>query len=177
MHKTEIISALREKHRDFTDYIVSLNDADFTYSHRNGKWTAGQQAEHIYLSVSPVATAMKLPNFILGPAFGKSNRPSGTYDEVVAKYKTKLAEGGVATSRFVPEIQTNLHKAELKTKVDTAVEKLCGRIDKFSEEQLDTFLLPHPLLGKMTLREMLYFTIYHVQHHHRMTVENLGNRV
>lgn len=24
---------------------------------------------------------------------------------------------------------------------------------------------PHPLLGKLTLREMMFFTIYHVQHH------------
>jgi hypothetical protein len=25
--------------------------------------------------------------------------------------------------------------------------------------------LPHPLLGKLTLREMLYFTAYHADHH------------
>jgi len=29
-------------------------------------------------------------------------------------------------------------------------------------------LLPHPLLGKVTVREMLYFTIHHVQHHHAL---------
>lgn len=173
MNKFEIISALREKHLDFTDYIASLSDEDFMYFPMEEKWTAGQQAEHIHLSVSPVATAMKLPNFILGPAFGKANRPSRTYDEVVAKYQRKLAEGGVATSRFRPDTVTATQKAEIKNRVDSAVEKLCGRIEKFSEEQLDTFLLPHPLLGKMTLREMLYFTIYHVQHHHKMTILNL----
>ena len=30
---------------------------------------------------------------------------------------------------------------------------------------LDAVLLPHPLLGKLTVREMLFFTVYHVQHH------------
>jgi hypothetical protein len=25
--------------------------------------------------------------------------------------------------------------------------------------------LPHPLLGKLTVREMLFFTLYHQRHH------------
>jgi len=47
------------------------------------------------------------------------------------------------------------------------VQALARRIDRFSETQLDQLILPHPLLGKLTLREMLYFTIYHVQHHQK----------
>ena len=33
------------------------------------------------------------------------------------------------------------------------------------KKQLDHYLLPHPLLGKITLREMLFFSAYHIQHH------------
>jgi hypothetical protein len=33
------------------------------------------------------------------------------------------------------------------------------------EADLDRYLLPHPLLGKLTLREMLHFTLYHNYHH------------
>ncbi len=44
---------------------------------------------------------------------------------------------------------------------------LCSKVDTCSKGQLDTFILPHPLLGKVTLREMLYSTIYHVQHHQK----------
>jgi hypothetical protein len=33
------------------------------------------------------------------------------------------------------------------------------------EAKLDNFIAPHPLLGKITLRELCYFTIYHTQHH------------
>ena len=32
-------------------------------------------------------------------------------------------------------------------------------------DDLDKYVLPHPLLGKVTLREMLYFTIHHNEHH------------
>ncbi len=47
------------------------------------------------------------------------------------------------------------------------------RVDSFSEAQLDALILPHPLLGKLTLREMLYFTIYHVQHHEKQALHNI----
>jgi len=47
----------------------------------------------------------------------------------------------------------------------------------FSEEDLDKLILPHPLLGKLTLREMMYFTIYHVQHHQRIVERNLAAKV
>ena len=43
---------------------------------------------------------------------------------------------------------------------------------KLDEEDLDNYILPHPLIGKTTIREMLYFTIYHVQHHHKAIVDN-----
>jgi hypothetical protein len=48
------------------------------------------------------------------------------------------------------------------------VTTLNKRLKKYSEASLDELILPHPLLGKLTLREMLYFTIYHAGHHHHL---------
>jgi hypothetical protein len=42
---------------------------------------------------------------------------------------------------------------------------LTGAIRRWDEAALDRYRLPHPLLGKLTLREMLYFTLYHLGHH------------
>jgi len=36
---------------------------------------------------------------------------------------------------------------------------------KWKEPQPDAYIAPHPLLGKITLRELVYFTIYHTGHH------------
>ena len=58
-------------------------------------------------------------------------------------------------------------KEKLKEKLKNEVLNLCLSIEKISEEDLDYYLLPHPILGKLTLREMLYFTIYHVKHHEK----------
>lgn len=128
-----------------------------------GKWSPAQQTEHLVKSVRPVTLAFGLPKFILPLLFGRSNRPGRSYDELVIRYKTKLAAGGRASRPFVPGTPTNLKSLYLQ--LERTVNKLGKRVNRFSEDQLDTLMLPHPLLGKLTLREMLYFTAYHARHH------------
>jgi hypothetical protein len=43
--------------------------------------------------------------------------------------------------------------------------RLREALEGWSERDLDRILLPHPLLGKLTTREMLFFTLYHDRHH------------
>lgn len=101
MNKSEIIAALN-KHVDlFNQHIASLNKEKFE-STPDAKWSAGQNLEHLYRSIKPLNLAYALPGFILKLIFGKTNRPSKTFDELVMKYQTKLAAGGRATGRFVP---------------------------------------------------------------------------
>jgi uncharacterized damage-inducible protein DinB len=46
-----------------------------------------------------------------------------------------------------------------------AVQELVRAAGRWSERALDARQLPHPLLGKLTVREMLFFTLYHNRHH------------
>lgn len=34
-----------------------------------------------------------------------------------------------------------------------------------SDEILDTYQIPHPIIGLISVREMIYFTLYHYKHH------------
>jgi hypothetical protein len=97
--------------------------------------------------------------------FGNANRPSKTYDELVEKYNSKLLIGGRASGPFVPKTISFEQKELLLEKYYKHKEKLISKITKISEEDLDKYILPHPLLGKITLREMLFFTIHHNVHH------------
>lgn len=173
MNKEQIQSRLKENHQRFVDVITSLNDSDFVYT-ANGKWTAGQQLDHIYRAVSAVNNALLLPKFVFLMFIGKANRPSKDYDGLVARYKTRLQEGGRARGRFVPGKIAPAEKTKLAARLLRHVDGLCKKIDGYSEEQLDFYILPHPLLGKVTLKEMLYFTIYHAEHHQKATLANLG---
>jgi len=173
MNGEEIKNKLQENHKQFAELILSLNDHDFLFT-ANNKWTAGQQLDHIYRSVAALKQALVLPKFVIRLIIGKANRPSRDYASLVAKYKLKLEAGGRAGSRFVPSTVGPGDKNKLKDKLLKAVNGLCKSIDRYDEQQLDHYILPHPLLGKLTLREMLYFTIYHAEHHQQLTLRNLG---
>jgi hypothetical protein len=173
MERKEIISLLAENHNSFIQYINGLTNEEFLFN-SGQKWTAGQQLEHIYLSVKPVIQILSLPKFFIRIVFGKANRPGRTYDDLVKRYLIKLENGGRATSRFIPKTIAINQKETINKRLTKNIKILCLKIEHFTEKELDTLILPHPLLGKLTIREMLYFTIYHVAHHHEITKRNLN---
>lgn len=176
MNRNEIILLLQQNHQSFFDLIENLQQPEFNKK-VSDKWTPAQQYVHILKSVAPVNMAFVLPRFILKWKFGKANRPSKTYDQLIEKYKTKLQAGGRATGQFNVEKDYDFEQREiLFKKTRTVVTQLCKRINNYSEEALDYYILPHPLLGKLTLREMLYFTAYHVQHHQQLVTDILNNK-
>ena len=42
---------------------------------------------------------------------------------------------------------------------------LITSLNKHTEQELDRFKLPHPILGKVSLRELALFTSFHTIHH------------
>ena len=173
MNIAELKIKLTDNHKSFIATINSLSDAEFMFS-ANEKWTAGQQADHLLLAVKPINKILAMPKITMKVMFGSANRPSKTFEELVQKYTTKLAEGGKATAQFVPPVIELKQKEKLLSELLQSAEKLCKQLDDFTEAQLDEYILPHPLLGKLTLREMMYFTLYHVEHHQKITLRNLG---
>ena len=171
MKKNELQEVLVKNHTEFTEFIRGLSDVVARNS-LPGKWTAVQQLDHIVKSVAPVRTAFVLPKFLFPLIFGRANRPSRSYDELVTKYKEKLQAGGKSTARFLPD--STCDRFAIIQALENRVNSLSSRIERFSESELDEFILPHPLLGKLTLREMLYFTIYHVEHHHLQVNLNMA---
>ena len=173
MNKESIIKELSEKHQSFTEYIQSLTDNEFIDKRNSTKWSAGEQLQHIYLSVRPVNLAMLIPRFILRFLFGKPHQIR-TYEELVVTYQKSLLNGGKAGSQFIPK---NVSIGKRKILIDDLtglIKSLNEKIERLSEQDLDKYILPHPLIGKISIREMLYFTIYHVQHHHKTVVENIN---
>jgi len=175
MERHEIIPRLKESHSSFVKYIDGLTDDEFLYKYQE-KWTAGQQLEHIYLAVRPVVLAFKLPKFLIGTIFGQAKHSGRTYDELVKKYQYVLQNGGKSSRPFVPKNVKATQKEKLIKALTDKVTALCSGVETCSEQELDTLVLPHPLLGKLTMREMLYFTIYHVGHHHQAVKRNLELR-
>ena len=164
MDRTQLKGELQHHYDRFIEHVLAMPAEQLDKS-RNAKWTPVQHLDHLHRAVRPLAMALLIPKWVLRWRIGKPNRKPRTYEELVARYKEKLAAGGRASGRFVPPAIGAKEAEEKATAVRKQVNKLIERIDGWSEPELDGTLLPHPLLGKLTVREMLYFTIYHAQHH------------
>lgn len=153
------------------EYISSLDDQKFIHS-QNAKWTAGQQLSHVYLCLTPISQALVSKEFIR-QKFGLIDRPLMGYDEVIDKYINALATGGKAPGRFVPDPVTYKDKAALSNNFNALLTLIRQQLDGYTDEELNTLILPHPLLGSMTIRELFYLMSYHATHHLRQTERNL----
>jgi len=163
-NKQSIATALDEAVAEVNQYVQSLDESSFGRA-PEGKWNAGQQLDHLLRSIQPLNLAYRLPDFALKIMFGKANRPSKTYQGLVEKYESKLALGGRASGRFIPKTIPYSNRPLLIRRYEKEKNKLVKCIQQYDEDALDQYILPHPLLVKLTLREMLFFTIHHNFHH------------
>lgn len=164
MHKDEIILASKNIFTRFTDTCLQIPDEIF-FLQPMEKWSIAQNVDHLIRAVKTTRLAYSLPKFFIRVSFGKPNRSSRTYEDLVANYKLKLEQGGKASGRYIPRI-TTIKKFSLIQKWQKENEKYLESLElRWSDHQLDQFMAPHPLLGKLTLRELCFFTIYHTGHH------------
>jgi hypothetical protein len=117
---------------------------------------------------------MGIPRILLKWNFGLTNRSSRSNGELIEKYNLKLQEGGRASGRFIPKEVSFAKRDLLNAQLNKLIKSLSARTLKYSESDLDLYILPHPLLGKLTLREMLYFTAYHVVHHEELVKKGIA---
>lgn len=173
MNKQTILQLINDNYHSFADYINDLTADEYSFSYKN-KWTAAQQLEHIVLCLSPLVQVFSMDKPMIEQYFGKTEREGQDYETLLTAYKEKLNEGGKAPKQYVPDNEIQNQKEMLIGKLVHLVKALCLKIETFSDHELDTLLIPHPLLGKLTLREMLYNAIYHVEHHKEQTILHLN---
>lgn len=165
-----IIQALSDAEREVAAFFASLS-ADEWVLRVGSAWTPAEHLDHLNIAVSAVARGFSMSRLLLRLRFGRARHASRTYEAVRADYRARLAGGGRASGRFVPvredpasEEQSVRHQA-LLARWQRVNARLRSAVAKWSERELDRIQLPHPILGKLTAREMLFFTIYHDGHH------------
>ena len=153
----------------FTELAAYCNNVDeaFFFMHIDNKWSIAENLQHLIISAKITNLALRVPRFMLRMFYGKPNRPSRSYEELITKYNHKLEAGAVASGRYIPkEKEINKGKDELINNWNAIAAKYLGRIKYYwDEEALDNYIVPHALLGKITIRELMYFTIHHTKHH------------
>ncbi|MCA9925664.1 MAG: DinB family protein [Anaerolineales bacterium] len=165
--KDEVLAGVVAEKTAVSAFFSNIDDDAF-FAAPPQVWSPAENLVHLIKSSSPVVMALNLPQMVLRLRFGKANRASRTLAEVRTEYvEVALAGGGVAGGPFLPKVneQSAAEKRCILEKWQEKCEALVQAIGKWSEAELDEHLLPHPLLGKMTVREILFFTLYHNMHH------------
>jgi hypothetical protein len=167
LHKDEIIRESEKAFHRFTAFCEGLPAERFFFQPADNKWSVAQNLQHLAISVKTTTAAYALPKFLVRLIGGKPNRPSRTYPELVAKYQRKLADGAKAKGRFIPRpVKPGTKKEDLVNNWRQFTTIYLQALKKnWPDELLDHYIVKHPVLGKITLRELCYFTIYHTEHH------------
>ncbi len=166
MDKEAIADLIETKHSELISWLENQPE-DSWIQGPDGKWTTGQQALHLLQSIRPLNDALSLPKFLLRFKFGKANRPVRDYDAIVQRYQERLedAKGKTFKGSENMKIPTLSDKHYILNRLQTEYKKLQYKTRKISDKNLDTVILPHPLMGKMPVREIIMWTAYHVEHH------------
>jgi uncharacterized damage-inducible protein DinB len=169
----EISAALLRNWQEVQQTIEGLSDEQFTRQ-AEGKWSAGQHLEHLLRSAQPLRKALTYPKFVIRLVAGKPNRATRSFDDVHQRYLEKIKQGGAASGKYIPPAVDISRKASLLRDYAKEGELMARNLDRnWDEQSLDNYLLPHPLLGKVTVREMMFFTVFHTEHHRNLILRDL----
>jgi hypothetical protein len=170
--RAEILTALQQAHVQVSEAASRLSDAQF-FEQGDPDWSAAGYLKHLILSVKPFARLLNFPAARVEKLFGTTSAGSMTSVELVAKYEARLraglrAEGAPAftpASYKIPADAGDDIQGYLITTWDKTNQQLIAALPNWSEANLDTYQVPHPALGDLTLREMCIFTVFHNRLH------------
>jgi DinB superfamily len=163
--RDEIIEGIAQVKLDGAAFWGAFDTPAF-FAPLGDAWSPADNVRHLAKSTRAVAKALAMPKLALWLMFGRTRRPSATYDEIRDRYAAipeKKAGAYSPSSRAESDLET--WRKTILWQLDEADRTLATAAAKWSDPRLDRYQLPHPLLGKLTVREMLFFTIHHHRHH------------
>ena len=174
MDKDAIADLLEQKNKPLFKWLENQSN-DKWESGPKGKWTTGQQVLHLLQSIKPLNYALSFPKFVLRYKFGKANRAVRDYQTVVKRYQELLLDipkGRVSPFSNNMKFPSIKEKQYLINRLQVESKRLQYKTKKLSDKNLDEVILPHPLMGKMPVREIIMWTAYHTEHHTKQLIEN-----
>ncbi|MGB0978694.1 MAG: DinB family protein [Croceimicrobium sp.] len=165
MNKAEMRLKLESQHQDLMSFLKNMKEEQI-HIQKDGKWSAIQNVDHLLKSIKVVNSAVHKPSILLRSAFGKPNREARSYEGLVQRYRERLADRTAdAPKEYQAADPKELDVPTVLKEYDKEVQRFLKFVKKVKDRKLDGTLLPHPLLGKLLMREILYFMHFHTNHH------------
>ena len=164
MDKKTIIKSLDENVIQFNELVKYLNKDEFEIN-INHKWSAGQDLVHLIKVLKIVNIGFTLPKPLLHLMYGINKNEARSFQLLQTLYKNALEGGAKSPSIYIPKPVLFESKNHLIQKHSTLNQLFIDKMNDHSDNALDRYRLPHPILGKVTLRELASFTSFHTAHH------------
>ena len=167
----EIADALERLHQHSVAFYATLSTAAFV-APQGTAWSPADHVRHLTKSMRALNRGLRLPRLVLRLRFGRAKSASRTYEAVMQAYRKRLETFDGRNNPFAPATSRGADaeawRAEVMRFHEVAVQELVRHTLRLGEPALDKYQVPHPLLGMLTLREMLFFMVYHNLHHVRL---------
>jgi len=152
-------------------------EAERFWSRHDRNWSPADNVHHLMISTAPVTLALRIPRLMLQVCFGMTRTPSRNWEALRSAYRDGLAAGATA-GRYAPPrkavpVEAAADQGRLVLQCEGTVLRLEKAIEPWREQDLDRYRLPHPVLGRVTVREMLMFTLFHFDHHREIVARRL----
>lgn len=163
--KTEILSSIEDVAEKIESYYTSLSPEQFFHDGLGG-WSAAQNLSHITFIGSLAVYLFGLPRFLFLP-FGKQNvqRDFNTLKNDYIGSDKVIFIGPLAPSSIAPPIDAKNVIQTMVSDCRKVYRELNLAVQSIPEEDMDNYSLPHPSMGMLSLREMIYVLIIHPIHH------------
>jgi len=173
----EIITKHKIVDDNLNTFFASLSQEQFTESINDG-WSPAEHIAHLIIGNKIIAKALSIPKTMLALRFGKAakDRKTDSYSNLTNNYKTALSTGFKAPKEFVPKEDKMIwEKDEALNTLQISSARFVESLNKWDDTTIDSYLLPHPALKKkISIREMLYFELFHSLHHRNNVAKDLG---
>jgi hypothetical protein len=164
---TALEKNLAEAAETCLNLATSVPDAAF-FDNSNGKWSIAENLIHLDVSAKRLAGAMSLSKEDLAAKFGTATKPSRPYEDIpTIYYATASQKAIVAPPAFAATQTADTTRASVVEGFKKSHAFLAAALANFKADDLEKYQIPHPLLGLLTVREMIYFTVFHIGHHQK----------
>lgn len=175
--KEEILSclALLQKEVEFFFHKIGVN---YFFTHSLGGWSPSENLSHLTFTTNILALSFRFPRFILKMIYGNADSERAFYDmKLLFSSAMKYPQdAGFFAPAIEPNPRDSVEKSLHQMKDwNNACINLSSSLEGFTENDLSGYRLPHPLLGKVTFREMCFLHILHILHHCEKVESKLKN--
>jgi uncharacterized damage-inducible protein DinB len=165
--KLEISTTLNQQKLELQKLLLSIDPEKF-FDGSSEHWSVAHHLQHLTSAIGRVAGGLANPSVL--PA--REPSASKTFEDLKQSYLSALASTpseklSAMGSRVTLEEYENpqAYKTQMISTIDAAIVNFNTALENFPESQLEESGMPHPLLGLISSREMVFFTVYHNTHH------------